>query len=102
MKIKFPSSNFGKAEHRTFHDNLARIVEGLNHTSDTHGAAARRRTNSSQNGRGEPAPAAKRFKPVGFNVRDDGEGLANSGNKLAHVVNLANFNERKAVTRRIN
>lgn len=28
-------------------------------------------------------------------MRDDGEGLANSGNKLAHVVNLANFNERE-------
>jgi hypothetical protein len=75
-----------------------KILQSINNTA-AH-LPVRRRTNSSQNSR-EAAEEPKRFKPVGFNVRDDGEGLANSGNKLAHVINLAMFNEReepKAVT----
>jgi hypothetical protein len=77
-----------------------KILQSLNNTA-AH-LPVRRRTNSSQNSREAAAEEEPmRFKPVGFNVRDDGEGLANSGNKLAHVINLAMFNEReepKAVT----
>jgi hypothetical protein len=76
-----------------------KILQSLNDTA-AH-LPVRRRTNSSQNSREAATEEPKRFKPVGFNVRDDGEGLANSGNKLAHVINLAMFNEReepKAVT----
>ena len=71
--------------------NFASLIENISDTAAR--PVARDRINSSQAHRQSALP--KRFKPVGFNVRDDGEGLANSGNKLAHVVNLAMFNDRK-------
>jgi hypothetical protein len=70
--------------------NFASILEKI--SEPRHAAKARNSSSQFRQQSDEP----KRFKPVGFNVRDDGEGLANSGNKLAHVVNLANFNDRKA------
>ena len=68
--------------------NFASLIENISDTAAR--PVARDRINSSRQ-----SALPKRFKPVGFNVRDDGEGLANSGNKLAHVVNLAMFNDRK-------
>jgi len=93
--IQFPYSHFG-----TVNESIHNFASVLRNISATAGPAAGPRNTSSPNRRGAAEQQQpKRLKPVGFNVRDDGEGLANSGNKLAHVIGLANFNDRKAATR---